>query len=287
MALYNPNIYTPIRPPRAPALGSTRLARMPAPYTPAQPLAKAGGGPMVAYGPGNTRTTFNTVPGAPANPAGKNPFDYSHDPILQGFNAFSMAQTQSAGAALKEQQRKALIQLGSRPLAERVLGADDPTLASISADENSMSMLGQILRQFNRALTGIDTATSQANTFWGSARAQDYGDTAYARQKDEFSAEQQILDLLTGYQDEYDAFIRGLARDRFGVEEGAYNRVLGQNMFTDNTPGNPVVNTVTPAAAIPAINRTLGPAAPMQTPYLPNRRPLRRRGVGGGAVRVM
>lgn len=176
--------------------------------------------------------------GGPSGPGGFGGFDYQYDPILQEFNLQAARDEQGARANLVEQQRRRLIALGSKSVAEKILGAEDPTLAGVSSEANATSQLGRIFKQYLDYLRDVDVGTSESNTFFGSGRATGYQDAAYGRQQAEFDAISGAETDLQGYQDALQQFLRQLMAERRSAEMDAWMRQMWQNLLNQNA-GDP------------------------------------------------
>lgn len=111
------------------------------------------------------------------------------DPSLYAVNPEDIADinrqrtraTNAKNAAIKQ----LLLGYGSVELAKKFLDANDPLLATISADpEKSMSFLAQSTKGFNEGNRQIDESSNQPglNLFFSSARAGNLKENAYQRQ---------------------------------------------------------------------------------------------------------
>lgn len=154
--------------------------------------------------------------------AGGGLYDYSGDPVLQEALLDFAREEQAARSRLLEGKRRTLLQLGSRSVAERILGASDPTLAGIVEGPQGTSDFSRILKAYNDMLRGVEEQTSMGNTFFGTGRANAYTEAAYQRQQSEadrvFGAESQIQ----GFQDAFDNVMREIMIARRQMEQNAY-----------------------------------------------------------------
>ena len=164
-------------------------------------------------------------------------YNYATDPSLQEFMAYYNRERQAAGSRRDELRRRRLIQLGSRDVASRILGANDPILASISNDPNSTSDFGRVLKQYNDALRNTDESTSFENTYWGTGRAQEYQESAYGRQQTEADLIKGAEGDIQSYQDAYDNMLRQLEMEKRGAEQEAWMRQMYANLYSSGDGG--------------------------------------------------
>lgn len=205
------------------------------PPPPAPPATGGGGGPPSA------------PPGAPAAPGPAATGTYTSDPILQmivGPGGTAETDTSLANASLLDAQKRALMSLGSRSLAETILGPEDPFLSTITDDPFSgMSQLAKIGRQFSYdpRLRGLGWQTqenlNQRNLFYSGERGLQEAALGRSRLESQFGAEEAARNVLEQARAAWLDSMRGIRDRRTSAEADAYNRWLAKQIQAPTEPG--------------------------------------------------
>lgn len=205
------------------------------------PRPQAGGGraqpmPSAAYGIANRQLLIpgvNTPFGPAAEgalPPGYNPL--SGDPFLnQQMGLYDNAMSR-ARAGLDETRRSQLLRLGSRSLAEQVLGVSDPILAQISDDpDKSFSTLAMLKRWGRETRTEQDIGMNQGNLWFSSTRGKALSDLAYEQLLRENQATTNTQDVLSQALREYNDRVFEIEQAKLAAEMDAYYRSMGSGLF--------------------------------------------------------
>lgn len=174
---------------------------------------------------GGTGSSGGGTGGGGGTAGGGSTFDITSDPILAQIKALgekSVGDAETSALALKKQ---ALIRSGFGDLATSLLG---DTGTAEAANQNPSSTLAQLLFAHQQRQQGIDQASNQNNTFYGSAHANQLGDEARQFELDQANAQNALYDLL-GQADQGVLSARQHAQDQYAGElPGAYGRFLSQ-----------------------------------------------------------
>lgn len=154
-------------------------------------------------------------------------FDYSHDPVLQAFDAQSLASRGKRSALDLERQKRILLGFGSRSLAEEILGEDDPFLGSVSDDpDSSTSALAQLGYNFRQAKRDTIEDYNQQNLFWGGHHLKAQEELARERLLQEAGLATQTRDQLSSISEAFEEFLANQREGRIGAEAQAYQNAI-------------------------------------------------------------
>jgi hypothetical protein len=124
-------------------------------------------------------TAPQTAPVQAPPPPGPKPIDYSADPWLQRFMlGYNADEDKDKTSALAEQKRL-LLGFGSKELAAKLLGADDPFVNTISSDpKSSFSLLANMQRAYDQTVSQTEGVLNKNNLFFGGHRGKALGELA-------------------------------------------------------------------------------------------------------------
>lgn len=190
-------------------------------------------------------------PGPAAAPPGTAPLDYSSDPILQQFYGQDTRNRQGLSGDLLENQKRILTGFGSRELASKILGQNDPSLDAIG--NNPFSTLANLTTQYGQQRYQTNEAENQQNLWFSSDRQRLLGELGQqelgAKAAASNTAEGTLAQLMSNYLSQ----LQGLGDQRLTQEGNAYQRAIqaaaanalvpntGTDLGTSGTPGNPAV----------------------------------------------
>lgn len=272
----------------APRAKKAKVAKLPRPPRTVMPPGAMMGGytetnlptaPIVPTAPTIARPNVrpNITPASTAGAQTRSTvFDPSTDPMVAAVQAANAAAMTQMRAKAKEQQRQMLIGYGSQELAKKVLGADDPTIGSISHNPNtSTSTLARIARGYRETVASNEEQLNKANLFYGGYRLKRLGDLSYQNQAQQADAAQQMQAALQGIQDQIAAEHQSESDRYLQSLSDAYGRWISQPPPDDtppgadptNPPGGPQVGGV-PQPTLPGPNpgSTVGAFAPPGSP---------------------
>lgn len=201
--------------------------------------------------------------GAGANPLGpdlgKQSFDYTTDPTLQAMLAGGAQDETDADAQALAARRSVLGQYGDPNLASSVLGAEDPTLGSVSDNpDTSTSTLARLKRTYGQTVHDSEDAMNTGNLFYGGARIKKLGDLAHDEQTQEADANTAVKQALDQIGATLGSTKAGIRDRRASAEGDAASRSAqaailaalsgglgGGSGGTVTTPGGPDVGAPT------------------------------------------
>lgn len=154
-------------------------------------------------------------------------YNYAADPILQELRSGAISDIGDAKRALVEGQRRELLRVGAKSVAQRVLGANDPTVAAVSDDpDTSTSALARIKKQTRDYTIGADDDLNKANLYYSSNRL----NTLSEIQKQGLTAEGDTIagleDTLSGLEGGYVSAVDAINQRIRQAEQEAYMRSL-------------------------------------------------------------
>ena len=129
-----------------------------------------------------------TTPGInplPTPQAAPKPIDYSSDAWLQDFLGQYNAESGSDQAGTLDKQKQLLLGFGSKELARKLLGENDPFVNSISDDpSNSFSVLANLRRRYDQTVANTNQLLNKQNLWFSGYRGKQLGEMATANLQD-------------------------------------------------------------------------------------------------------
>lgn len=211
-------------------------------------------------------------------------FNFQADPDLQLARAQATSGRDRALAQIQEARRQALVNFGSADVARGVLGANDPTLAAISADpDRSNSVLAQIARGNRQAVDQAEAGySSGSNLFYSGARAKGLTDLASDKVRQESEAQQQLQAALSGFNTQQAGAEEEYRNAIQGAQTGAYQRALDEALQYGIGPAPP---PEPPPGPTPHLPPAASPMLPKANPHAAKKKKARATGLGKVAAR--
>ncbi len=206
------------------------------PRLPSPPQITFSGRPTPAGGPRAGSQPINAPGGRPSAPppggppparSQRDPFDLSSDPLLREFYELERASLKGAGAKRTERQRQIVLRIGSKLLAEKLFGKEDPILQLISDDPyKAMSELAISRRGEVENRLAANENLNQQGLFFSSFRGKTLGDISRERILRDAGILQGGESELQGVNDLYDQTVLQFALARRQAESEAFFRNL-------------------------------------------------------------
>lgn len=177
--------------------------------------------------------------GGPQGPPPQQQFTYAHDPLLQNTIAAGSSTLMGGRARMLDDQKKLLLQFGSREMARKLLG-EDPFVDTVSDDPfTSLSTLGLSRRQELDDTREGNEAWNANNLFFSSTRGQGLADIARERMMRDYASTNALQAALTGVGDRYTGLEQTVAGQTRTAEQEAYQRAIQMGLASFFNPGAP------------------------------------------------
>jgi hypothetical protein len=232
----------------------------------------AGAPVSVGNEPGFTTPQTQPVQSTPAT-AGPKPIDYSGDAWLQKFMTGFNADESTDATNTLDAQKKLLLGFGSKELARKLLGANDPFIDTISDDPaNSFSVLANLRRRYDTTVANTNQLLNKGNLFFGGYRGKELG-----RLGTENLGE--ITEQTATAQSGFDQLASGLLqrqsgrrKDKDAAEFAAWQRAVEESQKSGAAPptggggeeqaSQPVAPVAAPTSAAAVAGPAYGPPDP-------------------------